>query len=265
MESPQKTLDRLGFKALKKLGQNFLVNAASAEKIFKCGMPPAGMPVLEIGPGLGALSFWIAQNGHPLYLVEKDSRLMDHLNDSFPEAHLFNADFLKWDLAAHMPEGPFYVYSNLPYQVATPILEKLFRFRSRIVGMCFLMQREMADRICASPGVKNYGRLSIWAQSICEVKSQHIVSGHSFYPAPQVGSRVITLSPKASIFNSQEEEETFFTFVATLFVKRRKMLRSILKETLKSHPELREMDTLLSQRPEDLSIAQLVDFFRRVI
>lgn len=264
MKSPQKLLTDLGFPPLKKLGQNFLINPSSAAKIYAAAAPPAGVPVLEIGPGLGALTAVLQAHKHPLSLVEKDSRLQAHLADHFSDVQIYEADFLDWDLS-QMRAEPFFVFSNLPYQVATPIIEKLLVHRAQIEGMCFLMQKEMADRICAQPGVKNYGRLSVWLQTLCNVRAGHVLSPGNFFPSPSVQSKLVHLSPRAEpFFKSMSEENAFLQFVAKLFGKRRKMLRSILKD-LYTASRLNELDAgFLQRRPETLSLDELYALFRKL-
>ncbi|MCI5072536.1 16S rRNA (adenine(1518)-N(6)/adenine(1519)-N(6))-dimethyltransferase RsmA [bacterium] len=266
MENPKKILERLGTWPKKKLGQNFLVNLASAEKIYRFADPTPNCPVIEIGPGLGAMTEVILNQNHPFLCIEKDKDLVPFLNQhfsSFKNFHCLEHDILTWDFDfspySKDKEKPW-VIANLPYSITTPIIETLFDQREHLGSLCFLLQREFVERICAQENTKNYGRLSVWLQCYYDVEAGPIIPPTSFHPRPKVDSRLVKLTPKKTNLLQKhkiKDDEAFFALIKTVFSQRRKMLRSTLKQ---GQFNLDKIDPkLLQQRPETLS---LTDFFK---
>lgn len=269
MENPKKILDRLGTWPKKKLGQNFLVNLASAEKIYRFADPTPSCPVIEIGPGLGAMTEVILKQSHPFLCIEKDKDLIPFLHEHFvayPNFNCLEHDILTWnfDLPSYFKdkEKPW-VIANLPYSITTPIIETLFEQRQHLGSLCFLLQREFVERICAKENTKNYGRLSVWLQCYYDVEAGPIIPPTSFHPRPKVDSRLVKLSPKTTNLlqnHSIKDEEAFFNLIKVVFSQRRKMLRSTLKQN--NYPIEKLDQNILEQRPENLGLLDWMNLFK---
>jgi 16S rRNA (adenine1518-N6/adenine1519-N6)-dimethyltransferase len=220
----------------KKLGQNFLVHTESADKIVRWAAPRPGETVLEIGPGLGALSEALLRAGTRVIAIEKDKRLAEILRERWtdvPGIELICGDALATDFGTLFRRNPppTRIVANLPYSISTPILERLLEFAGRIDEMVFLLQEEVVDRLAADVGTKAYGRLSIWVQTLCEIERGPRIPKGSFYPAPDVESRLIRLRPLPSPRVPEEDLSSFLKTVALLFQHRRKSIRNSLKDS----------------------------------
>ncbi len=270
MSSPQRILRDRGLRPRKALGQNFLVHADSARKIAAWAEVSAGERVLEIGPGLGALTEALLERGCRVLAVEKDRNLFDYLKERWPESsqlELHCADILEANLDLLFPMGErFSVVSNLPYSVSTPILEKLLSTRARIARMSLLLQLEVVERILAEPGSKNHGRLAIWIRTFCDVEKGPRVTPGSFYPVPDIDSALLRLTPLAAPRIPEAEVPAFQEMVALLFQHRRKTVRNALKDAKKAAWDVEASLTKTridsQRRPETLTIAELHDLAR---
>lgn len=243
-------------RAKKSLGQNFLVDGNIARKIIDALSISNNEPVLEIGPGHGALTRLIARNTSRITAIEKDRHLyhsLMHEFDSIPSFDLINGDFLNYNFP--FSNEMVKVVGNIPYNLTSKIVSKLVDFRSKIKFAVLMVQEEVADRLAAKPGTKSYGAISIRLQLTANVKKLFSVPPTCFQPAPKVNSRVVQIS-----FRHREvlaEEDKFVTFVKRAFGMRRKMLRHFIahyygKTALQALPEnlqVRRMETL---PPEDI-------------
>lgn len=224
-----------GIRPSKKLGQNFLIHPESAEKIARWSGVEPHQFVLEIGPGLGALTEALHRAGADVVAVEKDPRLSEILSERFnqePRIQLICKDVLETDVQAILKSAGkrARVVANLPYSVSTPILERLLDFLGEIDGMVLLLQEEVVDRLSAKVGTKEYGRLSIWVQALCAVERGPRIPKGSFHPAPDVESRLVRLTPLPSPRVPEKDLPSFLRVVALLFQHRRKSIRNGLKD-----------------------------------
>lgn len=191
--------------------------------------------VLEIGPGLGALTRELVHRAAKLYLVEIDPELARRLQEEFANqehVRVIAADFLSLDLSASFPEEKIKVVANLPYNVATPILFRLLEERRRFPEAIVMLQKEVAERLSARPGSKAYGALSVLVQLYARVERKFTVAPGSFSPPPQVESQVVFLTLQEVQRVPLEDEEAFRRVVRAAFGQRRKTLRNALRGLL---------------------------------
>ncbi len=243
-------------KPKKSLGQHFLKDEAIAERIASTLDGFAELPVLEVGPGTGVLTRWLLNKSKDLTVVELDKESIVYLNDHFPElkGRIIEKDFLKLDLKQLYVDKPFCVIGNYPYNISSQIFFKVLDYKNAIPCCSGMIQKEVAERLTASPGSKTYGILSVLLQVWYDVEYLFTVSEQAFIPPPKVKSAVVRLTR-----NKRQEmdcdEKLFKTVVKTSFNQRRKMLRNSLKSLLSENVELPENE-MFNKRPEQLSIAQ---------
>ena len=243
-------LGELGIRPHKHLGQHFLIDADVVYQMVQAARLGPETAVLEIGPGLGVVSDVLVDACARLYLVELDSILADRLEQRFTKrdtVQVVTADFLRLDLsifatfttfatlaplsspAISAAPSPIHVVASLPYQVATPILFRLLEHRAQFPEATVMLQKEVAERICAAPGTKAYGVLSVLIQLYAEVETICLVGAQSFFPAPKVESQVIRLvfhpQPRVAV----HDEKMFRRLVKGAFAQRRKTLRNALR------------------------------------
>ncbi len=260
MKSPYHLLQELGLKAKKTLGQNFLINENTAIKIIKFANPKPNESVLEIGPGLGALTHLLVKNNNVL-AIEKDVKLFEFLkHQSYERLTLLNDDALTFQYDELKRNKPINVISNLPYVVSTPLMDKLFSHLHLFSSMTFLLQDELVLRMSAQKNTKAYGRLSIGIKLFCDVIKGDKISPHQFFPSPKVDSRLVKLIPKEKPLIEFKNAKPFLNFVTYLFSQRRKMLKSSLKRIQKDLTGLDQ--TLLDLRPENLDICDFALLYR---
>ena len=224
---PRRTLADLGLSPRKSLGQNFLADRNVAGKIVALArsFPP---PYLEIGPGLGALTDPLAEAGMPVVAVELDRGLAGHLRDRFSggSVEIVEADFLKvpaQEWRRRFPEGGT-ALGNLPYSISSPVVLRLIDLRDRFPRAVLMLQREVVDRLCAGPGGKEYGILSVYLGVLAEARKEFAVRRACFHPAPDVDSAVMSVRfvgeyPEALV-------AALRTVVRAAFAQRRKTLRN---------------------------------------
>ena len=233
----------------KKLGQNFLVNPEALKIILEAGAVTAHDTVIEIGAGLGCLTEVLARHAERVIAIEVDELLYNALASHFgatceptlalqkstnPRVQLLNADVLKLELNSLLVDGTgtvpttFKVIANLPYNITTPILWKLLAHHKQIHSCVLMMQKEVAERIVAGPGGKDYGALTIGVAYRAEATLIATLSPENFYPAPKVDSALLKLEMRETPKVAVESEELFFQVVRTAFRTRRKMLKNAL-------------------------------------
>lgn len=227
-------MDQYGIAPLKKYGQNFLIDGNIADKIADAAVPD-GACALEIGPGLGALTQRLVGRASAVAAYEIDAGLVRALSDTMADAAnftLFHQDFLKAELEKQLlpifGNGEVYVAANLPYYITSPCIMKLVQAKLNIKRITVMMQREVAERICASPGSRDYGAISAAVQYFAQPKMLFKVSHECFYPKPDVTSAVLTL--KMGEFDA-DRANIYLKTVKGLFAKRRKTVRSNLRES----------------------------------
>jgi 16S rRNA (adenine1518-N6/adenine1519-N6)-dimethyltransferase len=240
------------------LGQNFLRDPNVARKIVDAIAPSAGDTVLEIGPGEGALTRDLAARAGRLIIVDIDERVIRAMEETFADGSvmILHRDVLTLDLhdlAARY--GPIRVVGNIPYNITSPILFHALDHRAAVRDVTLLMQREVARRLVAGPGTKDYGILSIMCQFVADVSVLFDVSPNVFYPRPEVTSSLVRLRMLPAPRFPVTDEVFFRTMVRGVFGKRRKTLRNSLRYILPDIPPLPDVD--LQRRPEDLTLAEL--------
>jgi 16S rRNA (adenine1518-N6/adenine1519-N6)-dimethyltransferase len=247
----------------KRLGQHFLTDANVIGKIVDAVGAPPGAPVVEIGPGEGALTGPLLARYPGLTAVEVDPEAVAHLRARFPALRVLHADVLDLDWAALAAEagGPLWVVGNLPYYITSPILFGLLDARTHLRRAVVMMQREVAERIVAAPGTKAYGILSVQAQLFARPALLFRVSRHVFRPKPDVESAVLALDflRESDDFGGPDPEgvdsDALRRVVRTAFGQRRKMLRNSLAALDAPHPL---PPAFAARRPEALTPAEFV-------
>jgi len=219
----------------KRLGQHFLADPRIGRRIVEAAELRPEDIVLEIGPGRGALTRLLGERVARVLAVEIDDALVRHLASRWPDAKLtlIAGDILKLNLDELLDrEGittPVRVVGNLPYSMATAILQHMLRFRARLRDMTIMLQREVADRILSPPGSKQYGSLSVLIQYFCEGRRLFTVSPSAFRPPPKVFSTLVQLRIRERPAADVPDESFFFDLVRALFAERRKTILNNLK------------------------------------
>lgn len=250
-------------RAKKALGQHFLTDATIGRRIASTLDDYVGLPVIEVGPGMGFLSQFLLEKGHDLTVVEIDGESVDYLRREFPQLakdeRILPVDFLATDLASLFPTGTkFCVIGNYPYNISSQIFFHILDYRDDIPCCSGMLQREVAERLAAPPGGKARGILSVLLQAWYDVEYLFTVDEHVFNPPPKVKSGVIKLT-RNSTTDLGCDWSLFRTVVKTSFGQRRKMLRSSLKGLFGPGGIPAEASEMMSMRPEQLSVGQFVD------
>ncbi|MGE0809991.1 MAG: 16S rRNA (adenine(1518)-N(6)/adenine(1519)-N(6))-dimethyltransferase RsmA [Immundisolibacter sp.] len=246
--------------ARKRFGQNFLHSPGVIARIVATLAPAAGQALVEIGPGHGALTGPVLERAGALTAIELDRDLADELTERFAPRGLalISADALRFDFRALAPPGGrLRVFGNLPYNISTPLLFHLLAQRAVIKDMLFMLQREVVDRMAAAPGDDDYGRLSVMLQYACEVEALFVVPPGAFSPAPKVQSRIVQLTPYATLPHPAADERRFAELVQRAFAQRRKTLRNSLAGVV-SEAQFAAAGIDPGLRPEVLSVADFV-------
>ncbi|HHV5955950.1 TPA: 16S rRNA (adenine(1518)-N(6)/adenine(1519)-N(6))-dimethyltransferase RsmA [Streptococcus agalactiae] len=225
-------LERHGFTFKKSFGQNFLTDTNILQKIVDTAEIDKGVNVIEIGPGIGALTEFLAEHAAEVMAFEIDDRLIPILADTlarFDNVQVVNQDILKADLQTQIqafknPDLPIKVVANLPYYITTPILMHLIESKIPFAEFVVMMQKEVADRISAMPNTKAYGSLSIAVQYYMTAKVSFIVPRTVFVPAPNVDSVILKMVRRDQPVVSVQDEDFFFRVSKVAFVHRRKTL-----------------------------------------
>lgn len=225
-------LERHGFTFKKSFGQNFLTDTNILQKIVDTAEIDKKVNVIEIGPGIGALTEFLAENAAEVMAFEIDDRLVPILADTlrnFDNVTVVNQDILKVDLTQYIaefknPDLPIKVVANLPYYITTPILMHLIESGIPFSEFVVMMQREVADRISAQPNTKAYGSLSIAVQYYMTAKVAFIVPRTVFVPAPNVDSAILKMVRRDQPAVAVQDEKFFFKVSKASFVHRRKTL-----------------------------------------
>jgi len=242
-------------RAKKSLGQHFLKETEIARRIAATLDEFSSLPVLEVGPGTGMLTQFLLQNERDLTVVEIDRESIAYLNEHFPvlKGRILEEDFLHMDLSAHY-SSPFCIIGNYPYNISSQIFFKLLDNRESVPCCAGMIQKEVAQRIVASPGNRTYGILSVLLQAWYDVEYLFTVDEQAFIPPPKVKSAVVRLTRnKRKQLNCNEK--LFKTVVKTSFNQRRKMLRNSVKSLLSEESPMPD-DPMLTKRPEQLSVEQ---------
>lgn len=247
--------------ARKRFGQNFLIDAQVIADIVNAVAPGRTARVVEIGPGLGALTAPLLQRLDHLDVVEIDRDIVARLKKRFSaeKLRIHEGDALKFDFSCLLPqaEDRLHVVGNLPYNISTPLLFHLAAFAGQVVDMHFMLQKEVVERMVAEPGTTDYGRLSVMLQYRFVIDKLLDVPPECFDPAPKVDSAVVRLIPRPAAELNARDEEKFAALVAAAFAQRRKMLRNTLKDWL-SPAQFEHLGIAPTARAEALSVADYV-------
>jgi len=235
---------RFDIKMSKKLGQNFLIKRGIVDEIVKAADLQEGEPVLEIGPGIGTLTQGLAQSGANVTAIELDTRLLEVLDTTlaqYSNVTIVHGDVLKLDVPSIMNNEPFKVVANLPYYITTPIIMSLLESRLPIERLVVMVQKEVALRMVAKPGTKDYGALSVAVQYYTKPDIVLDVPPKSFLPAPAVTSSVIRCVLRDEPPVDVVDEKLFFRVVKAGFAQRRKTFANTMKTTGLSKDRIEEL------------------------
>ncbi|MED4228306.1 16S rRNA (adenine(1518)-N(6)/adenine(1519)-N(6))-dimethyltransferase RsmA [Neobacillus cucumis] len=241
-------LEKYGFSFKKSLGQNFLIDTNILKKIVSFADLTENSGAIEIGPGIGALTEQLARSSKKVIAFEIDQRLLPILQDTlspYENVKVIHKDVLEADVKTVMEEefqglDDVMVVANLPYYVTTPIIMKLLEERLPIRGIVCMLQKEVADRIAAKPGTKEYGSLSIAVQYYTEAETVMIVPKTVFVPQPNVDSAVIRLTKRKQPAVVVKDEGFFFQVTKASFAQRRKTLLNNLTSQLPDGKQKKE-------------------------
>ena len=250
------TLAELGAKPTQSLGQNFLHDQNLARWIVEQVGIGDGEPWVEIGPGLGALTEFALERSPNGIVLEKDDRLIDWLREHFPSLKVVHGDALRFDPRELFPLGPVKVFGNLPYYVSSQLMFLFASEPSPASGFVFTLQRELAERLCAKPGTKEYGAITVLLGRRWQAKLLRILPAHIFTPVPKVDSAVISLMPRTD--NLPEcDGALFIKLVKAAFSQRRKQMKKLVQ--LEGWTALcAEVGIPETARAEELSLAQWI-------
>ena len=257
----------------KSLGQHFLTDLSIAARIADTVDACSELPILEVGPGMGILTQYLMQKQRPLRVVELDGESVRYLKEAYPSlsADIIQEDFLRMSLEEVFGGKPFVLTGNYPYNISSQIFFRLLEYRDLIPCCTGMIQREVALRLAAAPGGRDYGILSVLLQAWYRIEYLFTVDEHVFNPPPRVKSAVVRLM-RNEVNSLGCDEDLFRRLVKTTFNQRRKTLRNNIRPLLSfldermagvglpvpSHDTLLR-DALFNQRPEQLSVQQFIN------
>lgn len=263
-------LKELGIDAKKGLSQNFLIDGNILRKIIKAADIHPQDHVIEIGPGPGALTEFLLDFGAHVTAVEIDPNFataLKRLQTEGRSLNIFQEDFLKFPLEDYLAKIPskVKVVANLPYHITTPILTRLLPMHEKIESVTIMVQKEFAKRMTAAPGSADYGSFTVFSAFYSHPTYCFTVEPTCFYPRPKVQSAIVHCQLRVP--PRPDAEEAFFTLTRTAFQKKRKMLRTSLKELFPAdavEQALTNMGISPQARPEELSLDQFLIFFDKL-
>ncbi|KPJ69541.1 hypothetical protein AMJ44_03520 [candidate division WOR-1 bacterium DG_54_3] len=241
----------------KRLGQHFLIDPKVLQRIIHAGELCQDDLVIEIGSGLGVVTAEIAKLVYQVIAVEVDKELLkisQEVLNPYQNVSFVLKDFLKADLPNLALGRRYKIMGNLPYYITAPIIEKILEAKDKPELAVLMAQKEVAERMTASPGSKKYGSFSIFVQYHAETKLDSLVSKSSFYPWPEVSSAIVVLRPYKTPKYKVKNEKLFFDVVHAAFQQRRKQLKNSL-----SNFSIKATKINLSRRPESLSIQEFAE------
>ena len=259
-------LDEHGLRPKRSLGQNFLVDPNTARRVVALAELPTGMPVLEIGPGLGSLTLALLEAGHDVVALELDAKLADVLRsvladaDCEARARVEVGDANTVDITSLLGSnpGPWACVSNLPYNVAVPVVMRLLETAPPVERILVMVQREVGERLAAGPGDPQYGAVSVKVAYFAEARVVGLVPPTVFMPRPKVDSALVRLHRRAAPPVSVASADDLFALVRAGFAQRRKMLRRSLVPLLgeRTHDVLTAAGIAPTARAEALGLEQ---------
>ena len=271
LPSLRATVETHGLMAKKALGQNFLLDSNITDKIIRLSLEKQNLndfthaDVFEIGPGPGGLTRAILKaNPKKLTVVEMDERciaIMEEIKSLVGERlEIINGDALKIDVSK-LGNAPRHIISNLPYNISVPLLTGWLMEINNFNSLTLMFQKEVADRITATPGNKNYGRISVLAQLLCKIERLFDLNPNCFVPAPKIWSSVLLFQPLGNDI-SKENIKKLEQITALAFGQRRKMIRQSLKSIPGIEAALEKLEIPNSWRAEQLSPQQFLSLAR---
>ena len=251
----------LGHKAKKRFGQNFLNDPYVIDGIVSAINPRPGQNLVEIGPGLGAITEPVGREIDKFTVIELDRDLAARLRihpELGSKLTIYEGDAMRFDFTQLIQEGnKLRIFGNLPYNISTPLMFHLFEFHKDIQDMHFMLQKEVVNRLAAGPGTKAYGRLTVMAQYFCKVMPVLEVPPTAFVPPPKVDSAVVRLVPYEVLPHPAKDLKWLDRVCREGFNQRRKTVRNCFK-TLLTKEQLEALDINPSHRPENLTLEQFV-------
>lgn len=268
-------LNRNGIFAKKKFGQNFLIDSNIVMKIVKTANITKETNVIEIGPGIGAMTEILAKEAGKVLCFEIDEDMVNILNEEIKNDNvkIVNKDFLKVDLDEEMryfiEQKNIVVVSNLPYYITTPIIFKLLEYSKNIEKMVFMVQKEVSERLTAKPGSKEYGSLSVLIELNGTMKKEFNVSRNCFYPVPNVDSEIVSMEINKND-SALKNDPIFGKFIQNIFeMKRKTLANNICKKTNFYRDDLnkilQELGLSESVRAESLSLNQISKIYEALV
>ncbi len=259
--------EEYGFAPLKRFGENYLIDKNIKDKIIREAGISKSDTVLEIGPGMGALTIDLADTGAEVFAVEKDPKAFKILQElvfgKYPNLHLYSEDILKFDIKKTVGSGKIKVLGNLPYYVTTPIIELIIQNGDIVDSALIVIQKEVAARLSARPGSKDYSSISCFVQYYMLPEYLYTIKRASFHPVPEVDSSLIRLSTRAEPPVKVKDEELFFRIIRGSFNQRRKSIINSLSREAVLDAAKSDLTAVLkragvdpSSRPEDLSLSE---------
>jgi 16S rRNA (adenine1518-N6/adenine1519-N6)-dimethyltransferase len=271
MTSPHTLLKSWNLQPRKALGQNFLKNTLVAQRLVEQAQIGPQDTVLEIGAGLGSLTLAIAGVAGQVIAVEKDTHLVpllraELLSYNQGQVRILETDILRMPLEPLVPPGSplLVVLGNLPYNISSQVVVKLIAERRFVRRAVLMFQKELAERLCASPGSKTYGRLSVLLQYCADVEAVLSIKADQFYPKPKVDSAVLRIDFKPIVTPVVQDEGLFVQVVQAAFGRRRKTMRNALSGSLldlkvdQAERALQAVSIDPRRRAETLSVAEFV-------
>ena len=261
--------------AKKRFGQNFLVDPSVINHIVDSIQPQAEDLMIEIGPGLGAMTKPLLSRLNHLHVIELDRDIIPKLikNCVFSDIENKNklivneSDVLKFDFSDFLEQQTskkkLRIVGNLPYNISTPVLFHLLNYRHLIQDMHFMLQKEVVERIVSTPGNKHYGRLSVMIQTFCTTQALFEVPPYAFEPAPKVDSAILRLHPVPQFEDQIKDFSQYENLIRQAFSQRRKTLKNTLKNSC-SPEQIENAGLLPSQRAEELSITDFVNLYNSI-
>jgi len=263
-------LEELGINARKGLSQNFLIDGNILRKIIAAADVQPNDNIIEIGPGPGALTEFLIDKSSHVTAIEIDpyfAKALKRLQTEDQRLTIFNKDFLKFPLDSYLADSAKKVklIANLPYHITTPILSKVLPKYNHIESVTIMVQKEFAKRMTAAPGTADYSSFTLFARFYCHPTYCFTVEPTCFYPRPKVQSAVVHCQLHPSLLPG--EEEAFFTLTRSAFQKKRKMIKTSLKNLYSQElieQALIHIGAPLQARPEELSLEQFLTLFKKV-
>ncbi len=242
-------------RPIKKYGQNFLKDKNILRKIIAIINPQKDEKIIEIGPGEGALTKFLSDSGAEVFAIEIDNRIIEFLRGTFPEVKIINADFLEIDLT-QFSTNDLRIVGNIPYNITSPIIFKLIENHKIIRDAVFMVQYEVAKRMTATKGSKDYGILSVLLSYFAQTEFCFKVSPNVFYPKPKVFSAVVKINFRKN--TDESLNKIFIQIVKAAFGNRRKTLKNSLSNSIFAQLNFSGCEVDLSLRAEQLELADFI-------